>query len=370
MASLGQIKAGIPVSLTGQFQVQGKQALAGLQAWASDVNSTGGVSVGETGGIPKTRRALEVVFHDDASTIEGVRRATEALITQDRVDLLFGPYSSVLTAQAAAAAEKHQRVLWNHGGASDDVYQQGYQRIIGILTPATEYLAGLLPLVRESDAGAHTVGILRAARGAFPKAVTSAVERDAEALGFNLEFVWEYPSSADDFRDLAAAAAGQQPDVLVAVGRIPNDLALALSLVEWSHAFKAVAVVAAPIDQFRQALGSNVDGFLGPSQWEPAARYPVAYGPNAADVLQSLNRQSSQAVDYPMVQAYAAGLVAQRCVETAGSLEDAALGEAASQLDFSTFYGRFKIDPQTGRQVGRKVILVQWQKGRKVLVWP
>ena len=52
-----------------------------------------------------------------------------------------------------------------------------------------------------------------------------------------------------------------------------------------------------------------------------------------------------------MAQAYAAGLVAQRCVEQAGTLEDQVLRETAGKLDFSTFYGRFRIDPITGRQV-------------------
>ena len=71
-----------------------------------------------------------------------------------------------------------------------------------------------------------------------------------------------------------------------------------------------------------------------------------------------------------MVQAYAAGLVAQRCVEEAGTLEDSALREVAERLDFSTFYGRFKIDPVTGCQLGRSTVLVQWQQGRKVIVGP
>ena len=71
-----------------------------------------------------------------------------------------------------------------------------------------------------------------------------------------------------------------------------------------------------------------------------------------------------------MVQAYAAGLVAQRSVEEAGILEPQALRSTANVLDFSTFYGRFKIEPATGRQIGRSVVLVQWQQGRKVIVWP
>ena len=366
----GAITAGIPVSLTGQFQTQGKQALAGLEAWAADVNGAGGVRLGTGPGGTPTRYRVQVHAQDDESVIDGVRRATVHLLTVDRVDLLFGPYSSVLTSASAAVAEDRHRLLWNQGGASDDVYQKGYRGIIGVLTPASRYLAGLLPLVRAADAAAKTVGVLRSARGAFPKAVSSGVEEAATKLRFNLEFVWEFDPTVTDFGELVSAAADRRPDVLVVVGRIANDMAIAKLLAGHPRAFKAVAVVASPIDQFQQVLGLEVNGFVGPSQWERDGRYGVDYGPTGEEVLESLGRQSSLPPDYPMVQAYAAGLVAQRCIEEAGTLEETRLRETASRVDFSTFYGRFKIDPDSGRQVGRDVVLVQWQEGRKALVWP
>ncbi len=71
-----------------------------------------------------------------------------------------------------------------------------------------------------------------------------------------------------------------------------------------------------------------------------------------------------------MVQAYARALVAQRCVEAAGTAADAVLRSMAGTLDFSTFFGPFKIEPETGRQTGHSMLIVQWQQGRKVVVWP
>ena len=71
-----------------------------------------------------------------------------------------------------------------------------------------------------------------------------------------------------------------------------------------------------------------------------------------------------------MAQAYAVGVVIQRSVEECGSLEDDVLRHAATSLDFTTFYGRFRIDPDTGRQTGKPSLLVQWRQGRKVVVWP
>jgi hypothetical protein len=73
--------------------------------------------------------------------------------------------------------------------------------------------------------------------------------------------------------------------------------------------------------------------------------------------------------DYPASQAYAACLIAQRCLEEAGAADES-LWRAACALDCGTFFGRFRIDPATGLQVGHEMVLVQWQRGRKLVVWP
>ena len=71
-----------------------------------------------------------------------------------------------------------------------------------------------------------------------------------------------------------------------------------------------------------------------------------------------------------MAQAYAGCLVMQRCIEAAGSLDQAALRRVAGELDFTTFYGRYRIDAATGRQLGHVMPVVQWRQGAKVMVWP
>ena len=89
------IRVGIPVSLTGQFALQGQQTLAGIRAWADDVNRAGGLAVGGSA------HAVELVWHDDESRRDRVTGITQRLILEDRVELLVGPYSAVLTNAAA-----------------------------------------------------------------------------------------------------------------------------------------------------------------------------------------------------------------------------------------------------------------------------
>ena len=359
-----KVKVGIPVSLTGQFSLQGAQTLAGIRVWANDVNRSGGMSVGGH------NAAVEVVWQDDGSRRDNVRVITERLIVDDRVDLLVGPYSAVLTNAAAEVAQRHEKLLWNQGGASPSVYRRGNPWVVGVLTPADEYLSGLLPAVREVCPDAAAVGIVRASTGAFPRDVASGVEWSADAIGFRIVQSLEFDATAQDFGETASEVCRVSPDVLVVVGRFQNDLQLAEILAENSPSIGAVTIVAAGVDAFRQRLGERAENFIGPSQWEPEAARYVDFGPTADEVRESLRRAGHTVIDYPAAQAYAVGVVIQRCIAECGSLDDAELRRAAASLNFTTFYGRFRVDADTGRPTGKPALLVQWQRGRKEIVWP
>lgn len=370
------IKVGIPVSLTGQFSVQGRQTLTGLQAWAADVNRNGGLQAG-------ARAAPVTIFwRDDASRPDHARDITAHLIDHAAADLIIGPYSAALTRAAAPVAQARRRLLWNQGGASPAVYRQGNPWLIGILTPADQYLTGLLPAVREIRPAAARVAIIRAAAGEFPREIAAGVAQSARSLGFRIAQSWQLdspspaaavpPQTPDAPGDEFAAIRQSPPDVLVIAGRFQQDLQLAEMLARSAPPIAAVAVVAAGVDAFRQRLGENAENFTGPSQWEPAAAHPhpaAGYGPTAAQVQASLRRAGCPAADYPAAQAYAAGVIIQRCAQEARSLDDHALRQAAAALDFTTFYGRFRIDA-AGRPTGKPALLTQWRHGRKTIIWP
>ena len=362
------IRAGVSASLTGQFATQGREALGGLAAWAEYVNDGGGLT------MAGRRHPLVLRHYDDGSRADGARRNTARLLDADGVDILFGPYSAGLTAGAAEIAAARGRLLWNHGGAGDAVYGRYAPHIVGILTPAGRYLAGLPAVVRAARPDAGALGIVRVDAGAFARQVAEGAETAAQQLGFETILRLTYPVDTTDFAAIARQIAAVAPDLLVAVGRIRHDIALARELVPIRSAIGVAAVVATPIAAFAEALGADADGFVGPSQWEPPAGgggIPDV-GPPADAVLALLQRAAAGRavpVDYPMAQAFAAGLVVQRCLFDAGAADDAALRAAAGRADFTTFYGRFRID-DAGRQVGRSVALVQRQDGGKVVIWP
>ena len=91
------IKVGISLSLTSQFSADGQASLRGYRLWAADVNSHGGL----------LGRPVRLVVLNDNSDPNTVTKNYGTLITQDHVNLVLGPFSSLLTMPAATVASQH-----------------------------------------------------------------------------------------------------------------------------------------------------------------------------------------------------------------------------------------------------------------------
>ena len=71
---------------------------------------------------------------------------------------------------------------------------------------------------------------------------------------------------------------------------------------------------------------------------------------------------------YPAAAAFAAGVVWQRGVKEAGTVESLPVLSASQRLDTTTLFGRFRVDRVTGVQTGHQIRVVQWRGGQRVLV--
>jgi branched-chain amino acid transport system substrate-binding protein len=346
-------------ALSGRYQPQGQQALLGVQTWVEETNRLGGVP------LQGPCRPLELIVYDDASEATRCGAYTERLLTVDQVEVLFGPYSSGLTLRAAEVAAHYQHVLWNHGGALEPPSEW----TIGLLTPAHYYFHGVIDLVRHTLPSCERLAIVHSTAGAFPRAVATGAAQYGQAQGYQVTML-PYAPRTTDFTALLDQLGAAQPHLVLGVGRIEDDVRFAQQYVCRALRAMAVALIATPLSLFREALGRNAEQFLGPSQWEPGLISSPDYGPPAQELLPRLAQRSPLGVDYPMAQAYAAGLVVQRCLEAAPTLEQQVLLRTARQLDFTTFYGRYRLDPTTGRQVGHVMPVVQWHGRQKVVLWP
>jgi ABC-type branched-subunit amino acid transport system substrate-binding protein len=248
--------------------------------------------------------------------------------------------------------------------------RQGFRWSVHLPTPASGYFAGLFACLLRHGAAAGRVAIVQRRRGTFSTEVAAGTRQQAERSGFAALPPFFYPDDPNDIVGLATALAAADPVVIVAVGRYEDDVALTRTLAQMSCGVKVIAAVGTPMQAFWSDLHEMADGGIGPSQWEPGAAAAPESGPSSAAFVERFRQRFNQVPDYPAAQAYAAGLILQRCVALAGTCDDVELRAAADTLTCQTFYGDFRLEAETGRQVGHETVLVQWQAGEKTIVWP
>ncbi len=102
------IKIGYSLALTGKYAKTGRYQQEAFKMWAEEVNKRGGL----------LGRPVKLIHYDDRSDPKTGVKLYEKLITFDKVDLVFGPYSSAVTNPVAGVTEKYKYPMITAGASS------------------------------------------------------------------------------------------------------------------------------------------------------------------------------------------------------------------------------------------------------------
>lgn len=311
------LRAAAALPLTGRYGALAMQAAHGLSAWA-------------------VQSGVRLTIEDCGEEPAEAARCADAFA--GHVDVLFGPYGSGAMRAVAEALAGRPFVVWNHGGAAID---RTGAWIVDVLAPAERYWAGLADVLVADGVDLNRVVILHSA-GGFGQAVGAGASASLRAAGAEPLFVTTF--DADSAAVTAVAALDAGATAIIGCGRFDDDIALGSAL----HGTDvAVGLVACGIAGAQQLLGDAITGWFGPCQWLEDRDVPVALGPDR---------------EYPAAQAYACGLIAERAIDAAGTVDASAVWDAVRELRTTTFFGQFAVDG-AGRQVGHSPLLVRWAQG-------
>ncbi len=359
-----KIRVGLSISITGIYSVQGRESFQGISLWVSDANREGGIFVREYG----RKIPVELVYFDDESSVEICRLNTRRLIEESKTDILLGPYSSSLSLASAETAEEHGVTLWNHGGSTDEMEERGFTCLVNAVTPASRYAEGIIRLIRSQDPEARKIAAFSAEDSGFSRNVARGALNCGRENGFSVKEL-NFISGCGEFSGLLDEAMDFSPDLILGLGRAHDDLALAAQIMDRKIRVKAVSFIAASIELFKHTFGRNAEGFLSSGQWERGIDISPDTGPPPGEFVKRFRSAYRKDPDYPAAQGYNIGLILSKCVEDAGTLDDKTLRAMARGSAFKTFYGLFETD-RNGFQTGHEMVVVQWQGGRKVIVYP
>jgi branched-chain amino acid transport system substrate-binding protein len=362
-AASSPITIGVSVSLTGDFSGDGKALVQGYDLWAQDENKKGGL----------LGHHVTMKYVDDASSTTQVVTNYQNLITQDKVALVFGPFSSLLTIPASTVTNRFGYAFPEPAGGGPSVFNR---------TPAIHSLFFVQPAPVEDNLVSFTQWVLSLPAAERPATAAYSTEDDPftqpqvdkarallEAGGIKTLSYKVYPAETTDFTPLAQQVISANADIVILGTQEPDGIAFIKAFQQQHYNPKALIETAGP-DQgsdFSNQVGvGNTEGVMVPAGWWSSAKTPD----NATFVSEFTAKYGGTPADIPSdaAEAYSVGEVVDQAAQKAHSIANSALITALHSGTFQTVQGPIAFD-SLGQPNGAS-FLVQWQNGTTVPVYP
>ncbi len=347
------VRIGASLSRTGRLAKLAAFQEKGYRLWVKHVNEQGGM----------LGRPVELLVYDDASDPDQARLLYQRLIDQDRVDLLFSPYSSDLTEAILPLTQSKGFPLIVAGASADHIWEQGYNHVFGLFLPVSKLAVGFLEMLLR----AKIDGIaLFHDDGEFGRELAGGVRKWADRFGLTVVVIEQFPRGFREFGDFAARARAAKAQVVICASYLEESIAMrrAFRTIGWQPRVY-YAPVGPGTDEFLQTLGKDADGVFSSSQWEAH----IARHEQKDVFIDSYLKEYRETPSYFAATAYAAGQILNAAVDRAGSLDRQAIRRALQTMDTKIIIGRYGVD-RTGLQIKQMNMVVQIQEGRRMVVWP
>jgi branched-chain amino acid transport system substrate-binding protein len=355
------ITIGVSVSLTGDFSGDGKALVQGYDLWAQDENAKGGL----------LGHKVTMKYVDDASSTQQVVTNYQNLITQDKVALVFGPFSSLLTIPASTVTNRFGYAFPEPAGGGPSVFTRGINSLFFVQ-----------PAAVEDNLVSFTQWVLSLPASQRPATAAYATEDDPftqpqvdrarallEAAGVKTLSYKVYPAEATDWTPLAQQVISANADVVILGTQEPDGVAFIKAFQQQQYNPKALIETAGP-DQgadFSGKVGvANTAGVMVPAGWYASAKTSG----NAKFVTEFTAKYGGAPGDISgdAAEAYSVGQVVDQAATKANSIANSALITALHNGTYQTVQGPMAFDA-TGKPNGA-TFLVQWQNGTPVPVYP
>jgi branched-chain amino acid transport system substrate-binding protein len=262
----------------------------------------------------------------------------------------------------ANVSEKYQKVMVSPLAATTSIFKKGRKYIFMVISPAEAYLDGLVDMAARR--GLKTIAVINEDT-LFTKASAVGVAEIAKKKGMQVVFQEAYPKGNTDFSALLTKLKAANPDVIAASTYFDDAVAITRQMKELNVNAKMYGVtVGGDLPKFYELLKQNAEYVYGATQWEGNLPYP-----GQKEFVDSYQKKFGHEPVYHSAAGYAGCVIYGEAVKRAGTLDSDKVRDQLLKLETRTFFGDYKVDGD-GFQVAHKMVMFQWQDGKKVTVWP
>ena len=354
------LKIGASLPLTGEFSEPGKAAEQGYKVWEALVNESGGL----------LDRDVQMVIKDDASNQNTIVADYNALISQDKVDLLLGTFSSLLNLPASAVAERNRMLFVEPAGGAPDMFNRGFKYLFFAQQATADkqgdmwanYIAGLPEGERPKKAAYPTLD------DPFAQPTSEGIEKILSAAGIETVYRETYTIDNANFDSIANAIKSRDADLVVNGATFEDGVSLVRSLLKVNFEPQWLYQTTAPSlgEQYSKGIGEeNTEGIFYAVSHSQESDTPG----NAEFVAKYQEMYGCDQVPEDAADGYAAAQVMQAAVEAVGSIDDQlALADWLRENEVDTILGPLSWNDD-GSPTG-EFLVGQWQNGTPEIVLP
>lgn len=355
------ITLGASVQLTGPLANTGRYYKDAYEFTVDQINQKGGVKVGNT------QSKLALKLYDNQSDVNlSVRQYTQ-LVSQDKVNLLLGPFASNFALADSAVSEKYKIPMVQGGGASDQIFSRHFKYIFGTLAPASDYFASTIEMLTKLNPKPSNVALLYA-DDAFDVSVAQGTRPLLKKAGLNIALDERYSSNATDFNSLLSRIRAGNIDAILVAGHETEILnfvrqAKSLSVSPKMYSF----TVGVPSADFRKALGADANFAFGMTAWLPSTSLKDKWFGDAEQFAKAYKTKFGYEPDYHAASAAADVEAVAQAIENAGSTDPQKVRDELAKLNFESLYGTIAF--ADNGQINLPQIVIQIQGDQVVPIY-
>jgi len=354
LAKGAPVKIGISLSLSGDFSGDGLAFQAGYQLWANDVN--------KSGGLLGHKVTLDIV--SDASSPTQVVTNYQKLISTDKVNLTFGPFSSLLTLPAAQAVSRYGYAMVEGAGGAPSVFNAKLHNVFDVALPVANSLVPFATWVSSLPKSQRpTTAYYVTSNDPFTQPQLPVAQKIMAKAGIKTVGNQVFPAEVTDFTPIADKVAAAKPQVVVLGATDVPTVSAFMQAFEQSGFSPKVFIATAGPDQgstFIKAVGAaNADGVMVPNSW-----YGLAANPQSKKMVAEYIKKyggTPAGVNADVAEAYAVGQVVAQAVNATKGFDNAKIiSYLHSGVTLQTVLGKTKFD-SLGENPYMTAYTFQWQ---------
>ncbi|HWE18973.1 MAG TPA: ABC transporter substrate-binding protein [Hyphomicrobiaceae bacterium] len=371
-AQTGEVKIGLIAPMSGPWARQGDLMVKGANLAIENINQAGGIK--SLGGAK-----LKLIVFDAGDSVEKAKNAAQRMIAQEP-DLIgaTGAWLSSFTLGVTEVTERAELPLLTLS-YSDQITARGFKYVFQTSPTGGAQANSALPAL---------IKLAESASGKKPKSVAIVMDNTAapvsfakpmreggiEKLGLKLVVDETFTPPLSDATPLIQKVRSSRPDFLLLLPTaIPDDKMCLEKLHEFGLGRGRVPVISNGAHIGAPDMLKN----LGKDLLEGVMTIVANWGAKGQEdiIKEFVSKTGEPWITQDSLSTYGDILILKDALETAGAADRRKVAEAIRKMDTADgparYFpgGRVKFD-ENGRRVGADVVVVQWQSGVPVTVYP